>query len=358
VRLVLVTVAVSAAALMSALPAAAKPPRDFVGIVAEDVFAGDDAYRQQTLSVHRRLGVQLIRQTFDWSTIETSPGQYNFAAYDGYMAQVARHGIRVVPVLFRPPAFLASGVQTTSATFPPRKFSDMGRFGAAIARRYGPHGSFWRSHRKLRRVPITSYQVWNEPNLPIYWPSGPNAKAYARLLKATGRGIKRADRHARILTAGMPESKYPGAVPLLKYLSGLYRAGAKHAFDAVSINTYANNAGELIKLLRSVRTTMNRHGDRSGHIWASEFGWADSGPKNRFLVGPKAQARNISKSIRAMGANKRRLKLSGFVYWNWKDAPPYRPGFDFWGLHAGLLQQDGHQKPAFNAFAQAVKKLK
>ena len=352
-----VLAALTAAALLSAPTAAAKP-RDFVGIVAEDVFWESPSYREQSFAVQRQLGVQVVRQTFDWSRIETAPGQYDFSEYDSFVAHAARHGIRIVPVLFRPPAFRARGVHTDRKTYPPKTFAHMGHFGAAIAERYGRGGSLWNELPSgSAKRPITSYQVWNEPNFPVYWPGGPNAKQYVKLLKKTGKAIKSVDRRAKILTGGLPDSKSGGAVRLFKYIRQLYKAGGKRHFDVLSINTYAKNPRQLAKLLRKVRKLMNKRRDRKAKIWASEFGWATQGPDSRFTVGAKKQARHIGGSIKKMGKLRRKLKLAGFVYWNWKDAPPYRVGFDFWGLHAGLVQQDGAPKPALAAFAKAVKKL-
>jgi hypothetical protein len=358
VRMPVVLATAIAVALTASVPAVAAPPRDFVGIVAEDVFWGTPAYREQALAAHRQLGVQVIRQTFDWSSIETAPGQYDFTRQDTFVAAAARHGIRIVPVLFRPPAFHARASHTDRLTYPPRSARDMGRFGAAIARRFGPQGSLWQEVPGLPRLPITAYQVWNEPNLPIYWPRRPSARGYAALLRGVARGVKSVDARAEIVTAGMPQSEFKGSVGLLKYINQLYRAGAGKSFDTLAVNTYARNSRELIKLLRSVRATMNRHRDRRARLWASEFGWSDGGPRSRFRLDPPGQARNVAASIRAMGTNRRTLKLSGFVYWNWKDAPPYRAGFDFWGLHAGLLSQQGTPKPALTAFAEAVRKLR
>ena len=80
---VLLALLVAGSLATFAAPAAARPatttatvPGDFVGMTTEDVFVGDSAYRSQNLSSQRNMGVGIIRQTFDWSQIELSPGQY------------------------------------------------------------------------------------------------------------------------------------------------------------------------------------------------------------------------------------------------------------------------------------------
>ena len=273
---------------MLAAPADARVPRGFVGITADDVFAGDDNYRTANLSAMAAIGVQTIRQTFDWSKIERRRGVYDFAYHDAYVAKAAAHGIRVLPVLFSPPSFYRP--TRGRAACAPRKMATFARFAKAVAHRYGRRGTLWKQHPEVPRNPITAYQIWNEPNLKIYWCNRrPNAARYVAMLRTVGRAIKGVDRSAHILTAGIPPSKLRSAVPIERYLAQMYRAGGRQYFDSLAINSYARNQGELRGLLRSVRRLMNRHGDRRGRLWITEIGWGDRGPKHRLIVGAPAR---------------------------------------------------------------------
>src|SRR5207247_3408731 len=99
-RLATILVASAATVALAAAPVAEAKSRDFTGIVSEDVFAGDAGYREAQLTLQQQLGFRLTRQTFRWSDIEISPGNYDFSYYDGYVAALARHGMRVLPILF------------------------------------------------------------------------------------------------------------------------------------------------------------------------------------------------------------------------------------------------------------------
>ena len=79
---------------------------DFVGLVSEDVFAGDETYRSETIEKEAETGVGLIRQTFDWSRIELERGKYDFSASDPWVEKLAEERMRVLPILFNPPAVL------------------------------------------------------------------------------------------------------------------------------------------------------------------------------------------------------------------------------------------------------------
>jgi hypothetical protein len=138
----------------------------------------------------------------------------------------------------------------------------MAALARVLVRRYGPRGSLWRERPDVPRTPIPSWQIWNEPNLGNYWCNRPNARACVRMLRVVGRAIKRVDRRAEIVTAGLPPSKLRSAVPLDRYLRRLYRAGGRRWFDTLAINWYAKNRRELGALLRSIRALMNRAGDR------------------------------------------------------------------------------------------------
>lgn len=357
----LLLLALAPAALIAAAPSvasAAAPPPGFVGMTSEDVFADPGAYRAQTLGAQRGVGVQLIRQTFDWSRIEQSPGSYDFSTHDAYVSSLASHGMRVLPILFNPPHFRL-GRTSGRASCAPSSFDTFAAFAQALVRRYGPGGSLWAEHPSLPKVPITSWQIWNEPNLGIYWCNRASARQYVRMLRAVGGAIKKADPKAEIVTAGLPPSKLSSAVPIERYIRQMYRAGGKKAFDTMAINSYAKNRAELRTLLGTIRRIMNRSGDKRAPIWITELGWGDAGPAHRFIVGSAGQAKRISSSFTEILRQRKRLRLRGVVYYTWRDAAPYPPLYrDLWGLHTGLLDASANPKPAYYAFRDAVARFR
>ena len=361
----LLALVVAACLATLAAPAAAQPatttatvPGDFVGMTTEDVFVGDSAYRSQNLSSQRNMGVGIIRQTFDWSQIELSPGQYEFGFHDNYVATLAQQGMRVLPVLFRPPSFRL-GRTSGRAACPPASLDSFGAFARALVARYGPNGSLWRERPSLPKVPIRSWQIWNEPSLNIYWCGKANAREYVQMLRVVGGAIKQADKDAEIVTAGIPPSKLKSAVPIDRYIKRMYRARARRYFDTMAINSYAKDSRELKTLMRSIRRIMNRRKDRRAPIWITELGWGDTGHTHRFIVGPEGQANRIRSSFKTIRRIRRKLRLRGVVYFTWRDAKPYPPLYqNMWGLHTGLLDENLQPKPAFWAFRDAAAALR
>src|SRR5437762_133142 len=87
----------------------------------------------------------------------------------------------------------------SSPARPRRDVAAYAAYCAALVRRYGPAGTFWAEHPSTPRLVIRAWQIWNEPNLPVYWTTQPFATGYVRLLKAARKAIKAVDRGSTIV---------------------------------------------------------------------------------------------------------------------------------------------------------------
>jgi polysaccharide biosynthesis protein PslG len=332
------------------LPPAASA--SFFGIVADDVLSGDAEYRRRTLAMQRAAGVRLLRQTFHWDRIELAPGEYDFAEYDAYVAAVARAGMDLLPILFTPPGFRARG-GPNRGTYPPDRPADMAAFAERLVRRYGPGGEFWRSNPDVPHRPIRAWQVWNEPNLPVYWPQGPDPSGYARLLETVAERVKRADPDATIVSAGLSESTQ--GMPFREFVEGMFDAGAGDALDVFALHAFAHDSAGSVAATEATRSLLGELGSNAP-IWITEIGWASGGPASPFTVGAKEQAELVRGALTSLSRRRRELGLRGVIYFNWRDAPVYEGGRDFFGLHTGLLELDGRPKPALAAYRAAARR--
>src|SRR3954447_906273 len=340
-------------------PPSGKLPSDFFGIVTEDVFAHPGSYRNRTLNRQAGLGIGLVRQTFDWASIERRRSVYDFTAVDGLVAALAAHHMQVLPVLLDPPKFRSSAPEkgAKGGTYPPKDNATMAKFAKALVRRYGPDGNFWKLRPGLPKVPIVSWQIWNEPSLPAYWPTGPDPAAYTRMLRTVGAAIKSLDPNAEIVSAGIPQSRL--GMPFAKFLEGMYAAGVQDAFDTLAIHPYAQDDAGVAAAVRSARHIMDSHGDAAAPIWVTEVGWASAGPASQFTVGSRRQAQLIRSTFNTLVNIRDQAHLRGVVYFGWRDGAPYAPLFkDFWGLHTGLLTVHGSAKPALKAFTDTLAQLR
>lgn len=322
----------AAGALLLAPAASADLPRSFAGIYDED---------ESGVAGQARLGVGIVRQPFDWSRVQDE----GWAPYDDYVGRAATAGVSVLPILVRRPEL-----------GPPASNGAYARFAGDAVRRYGPRGSFWLEHPEVPFLPVHAWQVWNEPNIPNWWRGRPSARRYVAMLRAGARAIHDADPGAEVVTAGLPNSRL--GVPFLSYLRQMYRAGARGLFDTLAIHPYARDVGGVLALAERARVVMNRWHDRS-RLWITEFGWSTGGGASAFRVSQRGQADRIAGSLSALIAERRALRLRGFIFFRWRDAPA-PPGLDRdpWPLHTGLLDADGAPKRGFWAFARIVRALR
>ena len=337
--------------------AQAAAPAGFVGMVSTDTVVGSQRYQNTQLTAMRAAGVTLLRQVFDWSVIERKNGVYKFSAYDPVVAAAAKHGIEIMPILFNEPSFLSSRPRRRAlhGTYPPKNLNTIAAFARAAVRWYGPNGRFWTLHPTLPRLPIRIWQVWNEPNLNVYWQPRPSASRYVTLLGVASRAIHELDHGAEVVSGGIPQS--PLGINMLTYLREMLHAGAGRWMNTVGINAYSRTASGMIALLRGVRTTLDAHGDSHIAIRVTEFGWSDSGPGSIYRLGAAGQAKQIGAVVRDFYADRNPLGLRGFVYFDWRDGRPYKGEPNFWGLHTGLLKLNGRPKPALSAFRSAANSL-
>jgi hypothetical protein len=203
---------------------------------------------------------------------------------------------------------------------------------------------------------LRAWQIWNEPHIKAYWPSGPNPAQYVAMARPVAAAIKRADPGAEVVAAALSESNI--GVPMNDYLKGMYAAGAAPVFDTLAIHPYASAADQVFDLMNRIRQIADSHGDGSARLWVTELGWATSGPVSPYNVGEAGQAELVRRVWAALVRERERLRLRGMMYFNWQDQLPYAPSFkEFFGLHTGLLRLDGSRKPAFGAFSETVRAM-
>jgi len=345
--------------------AAAAQQQPFVGVTSDETFEAVGAQQDSQLPTIAGTGVGTLRQNFNWEFLEHGQpaGELNWTFLDRFIGTCAQRGITVLPVLFNPPAHLttrpAGGGER--GAYPPSDLGALGQFGAKLAQRYGTTGRFWLEHPEVPRLPIRAWQIWNEPNLPVYWKPAPDPGAYTAMLRLASTAIKAVDPGAEIVTAGLPESNIKGAVSLPSFLRGMYAAGANGAFDTLALNAYAPTGRAVVTKVGRYRRMLNSLGDADAGIRVTEFGWADRGPepkKGRYTAGARRQATYLSQAIDGLWRKRSAWGVRGLVYYAWRDQPVYAGGKDFWGLHTGLHYRDGRPKPALKAFRRAASGLR
>jgi hypothetical protein len=313
---------------------------DFVGIYADDVFFGDASYRRDALAQQRAAGVQLIRQPFGWADFVREPGRF-----DDFVGAAAKAGIRVLPVLVGPDPGTTTGDAGMKPPAQPERFAG---WAALLVQRYGPAGSFWKDNPNAPKLPITSWQVWNEPNIDAWWAPKPDPAAYASLLRMTAAAIRKVDARAEVVAAGLPTSHLGTAAP--EFLAAVYRAGAKGSFEAAAVHPYASTPAAVVGRVKAVERVIKANGD-DAKVWVTEVGWGTGGKPGPLTVTPGRQAEYVAQTMTRLRA----VGVRGVVVFQWRDPKPFPGRRAIWPYYAGLLDDTGKPKPSLGAFSRAAR---
>ena len=326
--------------------AAARVPPSFFGVNPWLSFEGTDFHRLQTAKVHN------ARTPFFWPTIEPSPGDFHWAATDRFVGTSAVVGVRTLPFLNGSPSWVTSDSRHAPVRSKKAR-KRWTRFVKAAVERYGRHGKYWRHHPNVPKLPITTWQVWNEENNSHYYSPRPSPRGYAQLVKLAHRAAKSVDRRAKIVIGGLPGHPKPKhSMNSPRFLSKLYhQKRIKRAFNAVAVHPYAPSINNLRRQLSSLHKVMRHHHDH-GQIWITEMGWGSAHPSKRWplLKGVHGQAKMLKRSFRLLLRHRKSWNVKR-VYWcEWRDAAPDAPTNCSFCKSAGLFTYDFHPKPSWRAF--------
>jgi hypothetical protein len=291
-------------------------------------------------------GVGTLPVNFAWGSVQSGPyAPYDWRHYDPVVRGAAENGIRVLATVYSTPSWVASPPEIPPLGSNLPAFED---FARAAVERYGTDGTFWEQHPGVPKLPITDWQLWNEPNSPLFWKPRPDAGEYLTLLWAFNTAVNDADPQARILLGGLFPAP-AGGIPLDQFLLAIYAGGGRQLFDAVAVHPYAGTPEEAIDRVEQEREVMRRFGDADKPIWITEVGWASGGQPSGVTVGPDRQAEYLTKTFELASDARERLGLRGVVWFALRDTPgPLWPG------HCGLFTVEGDPKPAWEAFAQVA----
>ena len=315
---------------------AGAPPAFYGVISAEPLPAAPELARMG------RGRVGTLRVNLAWGSVQSSPGaSYDWSHYDPVIAGAARNGIRVLATVYSSPTWAEP-----SPEYPPlgRRMAQFQDFVRAAVGRYGTGGTFWREHPQMPSLPVTDWQVWNEPNSPLFWKPAPDPAGYVALLRGFGSAARDADPAARIMLGGLfPTPR--GGIDMTDFVSALYRDGARGLFDSVALHPYAATPNDALSSVEQMRAALDRLGDPEARLWITEVGWASAGQPSGLTVGPERQADYLTQTFELAAHERERLGLDGVIWYSLNDTPgPLWPG------HCGLFTLDGSAKPSWDAF--------
>ncbi len=266
---------------------------------------------------------KFIRMDFAWSRIETKKGEYDFKPYDELVQSLSERGIRPLFILDYGNPLYDDGLS-------PR--TDEGRaafaqFAAAGVAHFRGKGIIW--------------ELWNEPNIAIFWKPEPNVADYVRLAEAVYPAVKKADPDALLIAPAL-------AVYDFKYLEEAFKLGLLKYLDAVSVHPYGSARPEdAYKYYETVRALMQKYGPKGKRIPLISGEWGYSAVRGLTV---DHQAQFLAREFLVNLANG--IALS--IWYDWIDDGPDPEEKEH---HYGTMYRDFTEKPAYKAMQTLAAQL-
>jgi hypothetical protein len=224
------------------------------------------------------LGFGWIRVDFAWSSIQPNGrDEFFWDKTDRIIKLANERGLKVLPIITYTPYWARSGVCKETNRCAPDNPKDYGEFAKALAKRYSSAG-------------VYAWEIWNEPNLGIFWKPSADPEYYEKLLKEAYIAIHGVNPSAIVLTGGLAPTDTKGiSMNPREFIERLYASGGKRYFDAIGFHPYSfplspsqynktSAWSQMADAEWSLRSIMKENGDSAKKIWLTEYGAPTGGP--------------------------------------------------------------------------------
>jgi hypothetical protein len=292
-------------------------------------------------------GATMYRVTVDRSVTSKE----GWTKYETLFKTAAERGITILPVLMD---------TTSGSAYPgPAQFEAWGKWVKEVVGKFGTGGSFWIGKAKTK--PVQTWEVWNEPNLPLYSPVNPvSGQLYGEFFVYTVDRIREVRADAQALVGGLYVLREEGSKykEFENFITGLYAApGFSSRIGGLGIHPYGFSPGnqfeDVKERVEKARTVLNsKAGGTSQPLWITEVGWPvkDNGTEGK-AVTPQVQSELLKKSFDWVKEKTVTYKIDG-LFWH---AISDRPGAEFekiWDFNCGLIDRSGKFRNSWWTFQQ------
>ena len=298
------------------------------------------------LSAVAATGVTLARSDSLWELSEPRPPvngvhSYDWQFDDTIAGDLAAHGLTWLPIVDYS-ALWSESVKGADHS-PPASDADYAAYAAGLARRYGPGGAFWAAHPALTARPVSTIEIWNEPDNREFWAPSPDPAAYASLYLDARDAIAAAVPTTRVIIGGLtdPIQTLPAMLKAEPALAG--------QTDGVAVHPYGVPLA-MVGKIRDDRRTLTALGMGSVPLYVTEFGWVTRPAGALSYVPPERRPAYIRTALAALGHLN--CGLAAVVYYTWI-TPEHDPANreDWFGIEP----PDGRPGPDTHAFVDGLR---
>ena len=287
--------------------------------------------------------VRWLRLDFDWSVIQDGgPSAFDWSDTDRIVDAASLRNLSIIALVTYTPSWARPPGSPDKN--PPTDPDDFARFVSVAAQRYPQ---------------VTTWEIWNEPNVAAFWYPRPDPEGYTALLVRASAAIHAVDSNATIISGGLaPASNTANGsqIDARTFLARVYDARGGRAFDAVGLHPYSfphlpMYAADYNTFVTTpgLYQVMVDHGDVAKKIWGTEVGAPTEGGGGSVTESRQAEI--------AQHAYQRwtTWRFTGPLIWfEFQDAGSDPDNRDD---HFGLVAADGREKPALAVFRDIVRAL-
>ncbi|MCI5151184.1 MAG: hypothetical protein D3916_17680, partial [Candidatus Electrothrix sp. MAN1_4] len=216
------------------------------------------------------LSIEYLRFTAFWEGIEKNKGVFDWRRMDKIISLAKKNGIKPVLVIGYIPKYLDTNNRTMD-TFKKERYIF---FLEKVVRRY-PYIKF--------------YEIWNEPDIKIFWKYSYNE--YINLIKISYDIIKKNNKNAKVINGGLAKKNISYVQKLLNDTDGY--------IDFLSIHFYYHWNKPKYDQINYIRNVCKLSKKYKLKVWITETGIPSGGYNNysykRIGYYPSSQARELIK---------------------------------------------------------------
>jgi hypothetical protein len=302
--------------------------------------------------------IGLYRARFREDQVLVDGSYSNWSRLDNLARAAALSGVALQPVLINMPLEVYT---------PPKTDAERVRFGefaAAAVGRYGPDGSFWAACG-CPKLPMTVWEVWNEPNLAPFW-DFPDPAEYGALLEETGSAIRAADPGARVLFGGLAYPSTHSATKLEPnaFLRDVILEVGAEQFDALALHNYRPNPERAVNTLiagtvETLKTYAGTTADGAPRkqVWVNEFGRPTlpddpTTPEDEQATSEEAQQLWLDTFLNLLLPRRSGWNLGPVMWYSLRDGPDADASWLRQGLRRTSAEDsDAGPKPSWDAYS-------
>src|SRR3954471_11300989 len=290
-------------------------------------------------------GFRAARSDAFWMWAEPAPPHdgvhtYDWAKLDAEAGALAKHDLRWLPILDYSAHWAASDPGNYHS--PPTSNDDYAAYAKASAERYGRGGTH------AGPFPVTTYEIWNEPNGPWFWHPTPDAAVYADMYIKASAEIKSVDPDATVVVGGL--------VADATFVERMYaaRPELRGNVDAIGWHAYAPSPAGIFRGVRGLRQTLERLGDPDVPINVTELGWPTHGTgKDVQPIVVSEDARAASLEVAAEALARSDCNVGAVIPYTWTTPERDTDNEEDW---YGIRHPDGSPSPTSDALVRVLER--